>query len=194
MEMGTKKIPRIEPSKAYEVGLGRPTLIDDCHALPVSRITGYRLVDSQLIRCQVTPRHNRIPPRDPPGGEGGAQKAVGPIRFGDDKEPGCLLVEPMNHPGAFGPLALPGKGPASANQGINEGSGPVPGRRVDHHACRFVDYQQRLVLVDDLDRNVLTEDFTLFDARDLDPHDLAGESPVARALTAPINQHVTIGD
>jgi hypothetical protein len=40
MEMGTKKIPRIEPSKAYEVGPGRPTHIDDCHALPVSRIAG----------------------------------------------------------------------------------------------------------------------------------------------------------
>lgn len=49
MEMGTKKVPRIEPSKAYEVGLGRPTLIDDCHALPVSRIAGYRLVDGERV-------------------------------------------------------------------------------------------------------------------------------------------------
>ena len=50
MEMGTKKIPRIEPSKAYEVGLGRPTLIDDCHALPVSRIAGNWLVDREGVR------------------------------------------------------------------------------------------------------------------------------------------------
>ncbi len=50
MEMGTKKVPRIEPSKAYEVGLGRPTLNDDCHALPVSGITGYRLVDRESVR------------------------------------------------------------------------------------------------------------------------------------------------
>src|SRR5690349_24619912 len=50
MEMGTKKIPRIEPSKAYEVGLGRPTLIDDCHALPVSWIAGNLLVDRKGVR------------------------------------------------------------------------------------------------------------------------------------------------
>ena len=86
MEMGTKKIPRIEPSKAYEVGLGRPTLIDDCHALPVSRITSYRLVDSQLIRGQMTPRHNRVPPGNPPCRDRRAQKPVGPICFRDDEE------------------------------------------------------------------------------------------------------------
>src|SRR5437016_13230470 len=55
MEMGTKKIPRIEPSKAYEVGLGRPTLIDDCHALPVSRIAGDWPVGREGARRRVGP-------------------------------------------------------------------------------------------------------------------------------------------
>src|SRR5258705_11928597 len=55
MEMRTKKVPRIEPCKAYEVGLGRPTLIDDCHALPVSRIAGNRLVGREGVRGQGTP-------------------------------------------------------------------------------------------------------------------------------------------
>src|SRR5947207_3029079 len=65
MEMGTKKVPRIEPSKAYDVGLGRPTLIDDCHALPVSWIAGDRLVDREGVRGQVTPDHDRVTLVDP---------------------------------------------------------------------------------------------------------------------------------
>src|SRR6266480_5176962 len=76
MEMGTKKSPRIEPSKAYEVGLGRPTLIDDCHALPVSRITRNWLLDCERIRSEVTPGHDGIAAHDATGSDGGAQKPV----------------------------------------------------------------------------------------------------------------------
>src|SRR5439155_27022440 len=60
MERGTKKIPRIEPSKAYEGGLGRPTLIDDCHAPPVSRLTRNWLLDRERIRGEVTQGHGGI--------------------------------------------------------------------------------------------------------------------------------------
>src|SRR5438309_6436963 len=65
MEMGTKKVPRIEPSKACDVGLGRPTLIDDCHALPVSWIAGYRLVDCECVGLEGTPDHYGITPHQP---------------------------------------------------------------------------------------------------------------------------------
>lgn len=73
MEMGTKKVPRVEPGKAYEVGLGRPTLIDDCHALPVSRIAGYWFVDRQGILGDMTPGHGRVATDHPPGGYRTAQ-------------------------------------------------------------------------------------------------------------------------
>ena len=102
MEMGTKKVPRIEPGKAYDVGLGRPTLIDDCHALPVSRIAGYRLVDREVIRGEVTPDHDRVAPLDPPGGKGAAQQPVGPIGFGHDQQARCLFVQPVDHPRPLG--------------------------------------------------------------------------------------------
>src|SRR3954469_24508678 len=68
MEMGTKKVPRIEPSKAYDVGPGRPTLIDDCHALPVSRVAGYRLVDGQGVLGEMAPGHHGVAAGNPPGG------------------------------------------------------------------------------------------------------------------------------
>jgi hypothetical protein len=85
MEMGTKKVPRIEPSKAYEVGLGRPTLIDDCHALPVSGIASYRLVDGGRVRREVTPDHHRIAPNHPASRDGRAEKPMGAIGLGDDQ-------------------------------------------------------------------------------------------------------------
>src|SRR2546423_3977903 len=86
MEMRTKKVPRVEPGKAYEVGLGRPTLIDDCHALPVSRIAPYGLVDRKGIARDMTPRHHRIPPHDPPGSYRCAQEPVRAIRLGHHEE------------------------------------------------------------------------------------------------------------
>ena len=73
MEMGTKKIPRIEPSKACDVGLGRPTLNDDRHALPVSWIACYWLVDRERVRPQVTPDHHCVSPGDATGRDGTAQ-------------------------------------------------------------------------------------------------------------------------
>src|SRR5450759_5050505 len=103
MEMGTKKVPRIEPSKAYEVGLGRPTLIDDCHALPVSGITGYRLVDRESVRRDMTPGHDRVSPDHPAGSDRRAQNPVRPVGLGHHQEARGLLVEAVDHPG---PLRL----------------------------------------------------------------------------------------
>src|SRR4051812_14263370 len=137
MEMGTKKIPRIEPSKAYDVGLGRPTLNDDCHALPVSRVAGYRLVDREVIRREVSPGHHRVAPLDPPGGDGAAQKPVGAVRLGDDKEPGGLLVEPVDHTRAFG-VAFLRQLSAPAEQGVDQRAAPVPRGGVHPHPGRLV--------------------------------------------------------
>ncbi len=140
MEMGTKKVPRIEPSKACDVGLGRPTFIDDCHALPVSGITRYRLVDSQLICVQMTPRHNRVAPGHPPGGNRAAQKPMSPVGFSHDKKPRRLLIQPVDHPRPL-LLAFLRQGPTPAHQSVHQGTAPVAGGRVDHHPRWFVDDQ-----------------------------------------------------
>ena len=87
MEMRTKKVPRVESGKAYEVGLGRPTFTDDCHALPVSWIAGYRLVDRKGVAGEVTPGHHGVPPNDPPGGDRRAQQAVRAVCFGHNEQP-----------------------------------------------------------------------------------------------------------
>jgi len=193
MEMGTKKVPRIEPSKAYDVGLGRPTLIDDCHALPVSWIAGYRLVDCEGVGREVTPDHDCVAPDHPAGGDRAAQQPMRFICFGDDQEARSLLIQPMNHAGALG-IALLRQIPAASQQRVDQRSAPVAGRRVNHHSGGLIDHEQRLILVDDADRYRFAGDDALFDLRDLDPYQLSFLGPIARLLAAAVDQDVTLRD
>ncbi len=193
MEMRTKKVPRVEPGKAYEVGLGRPTLIDDCHALPVSGITGYRLVDRKGVRGEMTPGHHRIAPDHPAGGDRRAQYPVRPIRFCHDKEAGGLLVQTVDH---SGPLRLPlrGERPTATEQRVHESPAPVAGRGVDDHPRRLIDDEEILVLVDDADRNVLPDNRTLFHLRDLHSHHFTELRSVAGPLLSPVHEDVPLRD
>src|SRR5258706_15017458 len=133
MEMVTKKCPRIEPSKAYEFGLGRPTLIDDCHALPVSRVAGNRLVDRESVGGEMTPGHGRVAADHPAGGDRRTQKPVRPVGFCHYQEAGGLLVEAVHH---AGPRRLPlrRKSPPPPPDGIKESAAPVSGDGVHQPA------------------------------------------------------------
>ena len=193
MEMGTKKVPRIEPSKACDVGLGRPTLIDDCHALPVSWIASYRLVDREVIGRQVSPRHHGVPPGHPPGGDRAAQKPVRAVGFRHDYEPGGLFIQPVDHPC---PLGLPflRQGTSPPEESVHQRPAPVSRRRVDDHPGWLVDYEKGIVLVNDGDWDVLARDGALLDRRDLDSDDLPFLGPVARLLAASIDENVTLSN
>src|SRR4051812_9192573 len=126
MEMRTKKVPRVEPGKAYDVGLGRPTLIDDCHTLPVSRIARYRLVDGEGVRGEMTPGHSRIATDYAPVSDGGAQQSVRTVGFGYDQKAGGLFIEPMDHTRAIG-LTLGGQFAAPPEERVYERAGPISG-------------------------------------------------------------------
>lgn len=191
--MRTKKVPRVEPGKAYEVGLGRPTFIDDCHALPVSWITGYRLVDRQSVRREVPPCHDRVAADYPPGGDGSAKDPVRAVRFSDDEQPGGLLVQAMDHSSPLG-ITLGGQPAAPAQQGVHEGPGPIARRRMHHHTRRLVHHQQRLVFVDDADWNVFARDRPLLQPGDLDADDFARFGPVARLFAPSVDVHVSLRD
>ena len=193
MEMRTKKVPRVEPGKAYEVGLGRPTFIDDCHALPVSWITSYRLVDRHAVAGEMTPCHHCVPPDDTPGGYGRAQQTVRAIRLGDDQQPGGLLVEAVDHTRPLG-LSLGGKCAPAAQQRVYEGPAPVPRRGMNDHTGGLVHHQQGLVFVDDADGNVFPGDRPFLDSGDLDPDYLARFRAVAGLFAPPIDQYMPQGD
>jgi len=65
---------------------------------------------------------------------------------------------------------------------------------VDHHPRWLVDYQQRIVLVNNTDRDVLPRDGALFGGRDLDPDDLSFLRLVARFLAPSIDENVPLSD
>src|SRR5438132_2523545 len=193
MEMGTKKVPRIEPSKACDVGLGRPTLIDDCHALPVSWIAGYRLVDCEGVGREVTPDHDGIAPDHPASGNRATQYPMRSIGFGDDQEARSLLVEPVNHASPLR-IALLRQVAAASHQRVDQRTAPVARRWMDHHSGGLIDHEQRFILVDDGDRYGLAGDDPLFNLGDLDPDQLSFLGPVTRLLAAAIDQDVSLRD
>ena len=99
----------------------------------------------------------------------------------------------MDHSSPFR-LAFSRERSSPPQQSIDERSAPVAGCGVHYHAGRLVDYEQRLILVYDADRNVLASDGPLFDSWDVDPDDLADLGTVARFLAPPVNQNVPLRD
>ena len=65
---------------------------------------------------------------------------------------------------------------------------------MDHHPGRLVDHEQRIVLVDDRDGDVLSGDRPLLYFRDLDAHDVPGHGPITRLLWSPTYQDVPLRD
>ena len=71
------------------------------------------------------------------------------IVLGDDQEAGRVFVEAVNDPGPFD-AADPGQAfSAMGNQRVDQGTGLVSGRRMDHETRRLVDDEQVVVFVDD---------------------------------------------
>ncbi len=193
MEMRTKKVPRVEPGKAYEVGLGRPTFIDDCHALPVSRIPGYWLVDREGVAGDMAPGHHRIAPDDPAGGYRRAQKPVRAVGFCHHEQSRGLLVETVHHSGSLR-LSFTRQCPTPPEQSVHEGATPVTRRGVDDHPGRLVDHEQRLVLVDDRDGDRLPRDRSLLHLRDFDAHHVSRSGSITGLLRSSTHEDVSLRD
>jgi len=65
---------------------------------------------------------------------------------------------------------------------------------MDDHAGRLINHQQRLILIDDTDWDVLADDRPLLDRRDFHPHDLPFLGPVARLFPPAVDEHVAQSD
>src|SRR6185503_13190748 len=97
VQMRTQQVSRSKAGKTNEVRLCLPAVIDDCHALSVSRVSRERFFDSEQIPVEVPPDHHRIPPSDAPRCDCRAQNAVSSFGLCDNEKTGSLLVEPMNY-------------------------------------------------------------------------------------------------
>ena len=79
---------------------------------------------------------------------------MGQVVLDDDQQARGVAVEPVDDPRPV--LAGDGRERVVVElEGVDQRAGPVPLGRVGDHAGRLVDDGERLVLVDDLDRDVL---------------------------------------
>ena len=99
----------------------------------------------------------------------------------------------MNHAGTLR-VSFARELAAAPKKSVNECSGPVAWSGVHHHSGGLIDYQQCVVLEDDLDRDVLTKNRTLLDTGYLDSDHLAAHRLVAGALATAIDLDVAVRD
>ncbi len=132
--------------------------IDDRHTLSVSRMSCDWLIHCQGIGIEVAPGHCRVLARDSARGDRGAQPPMSDVALGDDKEAGCLLIQPVNDPGPVRPAAL-GQVTTASHESVDEGPRPVAGSRMNHHPCRFIDDEKVVILVYNSDGDRLPHHF-----------------------------------
>ena len=82
------------------------------------------------------------------------QCVVRRIGFRHDHEAGRVLVEAVNNAGSLDPADARQAVAAMGNQRIDQSAACVAGSRMDNQIFRFVDHNDRVVLVNDIERNI----------------------------------------
>src|SRR5579864_7512430 len=83
-----------------------------------------------------------------------------------------------------------GKWPPASLERVDERASPVAGSRMDNHATRLVDNEQIVVLEDDVERNILTDDFAVRRRGDGNSDLFPGPGAVACLFPAAIDRHL----
>ena len=182
-----------EPFEHLEARHGRFSLGRDRHLLAVADVAADRRVD----RAEVVLDH-AFDDRDvlalrllvlELGGKG----VVGEVVLRDHQEPGGVLVDAVDDPGAER-SADPGKVLEMMEQRVHERPGVVAGGGMDDHPGGLVDDDDVLILVDDRERDVFGGRVDLGD-RDLDDLDrVAGGDDVGRLLRIAVDDEVAVLD
>src|SRR5215217_2238010 len=97
VQMRTQQVSRSKAGKTHEVRLCLPAVIDDCHALSVSRISRERLFDGEEVIIEMPPDHYCVASFHPPRSDCRAQNSVGSLRLRDDQKSRSFLVQPVNY-------------------------------------------------------------------------------------------------
>src|SRR5438105_6585838 len=103
VQVSAQQIDRLESGEPNEIGARGATGGDDPDASSIARIASERLVDGDVVFDEMAPRQRRVSPPDRSRLERGAEHAVRAVGLGDEEQPRCLLVEPVDN--AFAPFA-----------------------------------------------------------------------------------------
>ena len=88
-------------------------------------------------------------------GEGVGEPLVGLVGLGDEDESAGVLVEPMDNAEPFLAAASRQLRAAMMDERVDQRARPVPHRRMHHQPRLLVDGQQRVIFVDDVERDRL---------------------------------------
>ena len=66
VQLRTQQVSRSKAGQTDKVRLRLPAVIDDCHALSVSRISRERFFDRESVPLDMTPDHHCVSPRNAP--------------------------------------------------------------------------------------------------------------------------------
>ena len=113
-----------------------------------------------------------------------------PVGFGDNEQTRGLLVEAVDDSGPFR-LAFSRQAAPATQQCIDQSARPVSRGGMDDHSGRFVDHQQRVVLVDHMNWDVFARNCPFLDGRYFYAHRLTDFRPVARFFAPAAHQDVS---
>ena len=103
-----------------------------------------------------------------------AERAVGAVVLGHHHQAGGVLVEPVHDAGPLDAADARQAVAAMGDQRVDQRAGGVAGGRMHHQALRLVDHDERVVLVDDVERDRLGRRLGRFRLRQRDGNDIAG--------------------
>ena len=146
------------------------TVGEDVHLLPVFRAAADVPGDGPFVLVEIAPDEGDVAALDRVVEELFGQPGMGLFVLGDHEEPRSVLVDAVNQPGAVLLLGRDSLGVEVVHQGVDQRSGIVPHPGVDDHSGGFVDDQQMVVLVGDVERDVFGHEFRF--ASRVGQHDL----------------------
>src|SRR4029079_2572419 len=86
VQMRTQQVSRSQAGKTNEVRLCLPAVIDDCHALSVSRISRERFFDSEKVIIKMPPDHHCVTSSYTSRSDRRAQNAMRSLGLCDDQK------------------------------------------------------------------------------------------------------------
>ncbi len=112
-----------------------------------------------------------------------------PLRFSDHQEARGVAVQSMDNPRSLHPTDA-GQCPAVGEQGMHQRAGASSGARMDDHSRSFIQDDEVLVLMQDVERDRLWCEQEWPSRRDVELDVLAGSHPMARLLRVAADQDV----
>jgi hypothetical protein len=137
------------PVRASFAGIGQGGGTAGGHAEAAFRVARDGQVDAAAVPLQKTVNESDVGLLDGAAAEGFAETGVRGVVFGDEDDPGGVLIEAMDQTRAQG-IAANGKSLAAAQQGIDESAANVAGTSMDGHAGRLVDRENVGIFVENI--------------------------------------------